>query len=1003
MLKFGNKEFRNLQEQVKKNMDDIMFILQEEGVLNEFGIKVVGQEDSALDMPTVEDYKEDNPDWAYGDAYAIGTEAPYELYVLTRANGSHPDDYWFNIGEFPAPGPEGPEGPQGEQGVQGQTGPSGQDGITPVIVMQSPSVTTLSAGSDATASVIVGGTIAQPTYKFEFGIPRGADGSTPTSIPWGNITGSIADQTDLVSALQGKANVSALSSYATKIYADNVANNAEYQAVSTIRTSDNEFSGSAIFYNEVVFGSYIYKGQSNFIDYPIELPSGSGTLALTRDIPSLSGYATEAWVSANFLSADTPIGGSAEWGSISGTLTNQTDLMSKFSEYALLSDIPSLSGYATEAWVVSQNYASQTWVNNQISGIDYASVGALSSSTQIPSDTSDLTNNAGYITSSALSSYATVSQLSSYATEVYVQNSLSDYALASELSLYALSSSLSLYATVSAVSSAISGVESTISSLDYASVGALSSATVIPEVSGTNDGTNWTSITINEDTYDIPSGGPSGDYVPVQVSEEDSGITQTGEITNSTGAVTLTIDYTDENDDTQNKQTYLSIYQDDTYLGHDYKGTIETTVENPDYDPEDPESEETVTGYETVDLGTHLYIGADSAEIHNTVIEDNEVNEYTYDLINTCQTVDVIASDYASQGYVYGSNDGQYWTDLTIGSNTYSLYAGGGQAQAEWGQIGGSLSSQTDLMSKFSEYAQLSASNTFTKNNTFQSYIYVGNSSNYIELAGQGTTPDTSGSYFRISASSRLNLNVNVAQLGTASAIRFGLYSGTSSYGYVYIPTVSGTHTVAFKDDIPSVSGYAELSVANTFTANQTFSTINTRNIRPNSTNIFTIGATNLRYSTAYINTLNGSDGVDRAVSQLASVGDIPTISGYAELSASNTFTGDNTFNGSLYASNITLAEDGLTSTGCYLSGTASGMNSCSIRLLAGYGDMMSAGTAGIGLTVSPLGTAVSLHANQINLGYPSSIYISGNAYEAEVWTFTLSDNTSVSKTILVG
>ena len=62
MLKFGNKEFRNLQEQVKKNMDDILFILQEEGVLNEFGIKVVGQEEDVSEMPTVEEYKEEVSD-----------------------------------------------------------------------------------------------------------------------------------------------------------------------------------------------------------------------------------------------------------------------------------------------------------------------------------------------------------------------------------------------------------------------------------------------------------------------------------------------------------------------------------------------------------------------------------------------------------------------------------------------------------------------------------------------------------------------------------------------------------------------------------------------------------------------------------------------------------------------------------------------------------------------------------------------------------------------------
>lgn len=121
MLKFGNKEFRNLQEQVEKNMDDIKFILEEEGVLNEFGIKVVGEVATLADLPTVEEYKEEHEDWAYGDTFAIGTEAPYLLRTLTRKNDGHASDYWFNIGTFPLPGPEGPEGPQGEQGEVGPT------------------------------------------------------------------------------------------------------------------------------------------------------------------------------------------------------------------------------------------------------------------------------------------------------------------------------------------------------------------------------------------------------------------------------------------------------------------------------------------------------------------------------------------------------------------------------------------------------------------------------------------------------------------------------------------------------------------------------------------------------------------------------------------------------------------------------------------------------------------------------------------------------------------
>ena len=43
MLKYGNKELRNLQEQVEANMDSINWILEQKAALNEFGIKVVYQ------------------------------------------------------------------------------------------------------------------------------------------------------------------------------------------------------------------------------------------------------------------------------------------------------------------------------------------------------------------------------------------------------------------------------------------------------------------------------------------------------------------------------------------------------------------------------------------------------------------------------------------------------------------------------------------------------------------------------------------------------------------------------------------------------------------------------------------------------------------------------------------------------------------------------------------------------------------------------------------------
>ena len=128
MIQIGDKQFRNLQEQVEKNKNDIEYILEEQGVLNEFGIRVTEQVDDIDDLPSVDDYKESHTGWEYGDCIAVGTEEPYELYILTRANGSHPNDYWFDLGIFPLPGPQGIQGEQGIQGIQGVQGVQGVQG-----------------------------------------------------------------------------------------------------------------------------------------------------------------------------------------------------------------------------------------------------------------------------------------------------------------------------------------------------------------------------------------------------------------------------------------------------------------------------------------------------------------------------------------------------------------------------------------------------------------------------------------------------------------------------------------------------------------------------------------------------------------------------------------------------------------------------------------------------------------------------------------------------------
>lgn len=138
MFTIDGKQFRNLEEQVLKNKSDIEYITQEQGVLNQFGIKVVEEVYSLSDLPSVDDYKANNPDWEYGDTFAVGSEAPYELYILTRANTDNPTDYWFDIGEFPLAGPQGPQGATGATGAQGPQGIQGAQGVRGLQGIQGP-------------------------------------------------------------------------------------------------------------------------------------------------------------------------------------------------------------------------------------------------------------------------------------------------------------------------------------------------------------------------------------------------------------------------------------------------------------------------------------------------------------------------------------------------------------------------------------------------------------------------------------------------------------------------------------------------------------------------------------------------------------------------------------------------------------------------------------------------------------------------------------------------
>ena len=146
MLKFGNREFRNLQEQVLKNMCDIQDIEQGATVLAAFGIKVVGQVNQASDLPAPATYTGN-----LGDAFLVGTQAPYDYYIYAKAYDGQEQPAFYNLGQFPKPGPKG------------DTGNAAGFGTV--------SATASSVVGQPTVSVNTSGTNEAKNIAFEFGIP----------------------------------------------------------------------------------------------------------------------------------------------------------------------------------------------------------------------------------------------------------------------------------------------------------------------------------------------------------------------------------------------------------------------------------------------------------------------------------------------------------------------------------------------------------------------------------------------------------------------------------------------------------------------------------------------------------------------------------------------------------------------------------------------------------------------------------------------------------------
>ena len=165
MLKYGNRDFRNLQEQVYANMKNIEDIIKGSDITMDYKLNIVAQVAEAANLPDANTYK-----GSYGDIYIVGTKAPLDAYVFGKVYENENAPSWIELGEIFVEGPQGPKGEPGDSA--GFAEPTASASI-------------LAAGSSATVSVVASGPDTAKEFAFTFGIPKGDKGDKGDTGPRG--------------------------------------------------------------------------------------------------------------------------------------------------------------------------------------------------------------------------------------------------------------------------------------------------------------------------------------------------------------------------------------------------------------------------------------------------------------------------------------------------------------------------------------------------------------------------------------------------------------------------------------------------------------------------------------------------------------------------------------------------------------------------------------------------------------------------------------------------
>ena len=232
--------------------------------------------------------------------------------------------------------------------------------------------------------------VDHPVYWFKDGMIRpytNASAGGISSVEWGDITGTLSDQTDLNTALGAKADTSSLAAVATSgLYSD-------LTGTPTIPTVNN--ATLTIQKNGTTVNSFTANASSN-VTANITVPTA------TSDLTNDSGFITDAGVTSfngstgavTYTAPVTSVNGST--GAVTVSVPTATSDLTNDSGFITSSDLPTV-GNAT--LTIQKNGTNvQTFTANATSN--------KTANITVPTQTSELTNNSGFITAEDITSTA---------------------------------------------------------------------------------------------------------------------------------------------------------------------------------------------------------------------------------------------------------------------------------------------------------------------------------------------------------------------------------------------------------------------------------------------------------------------------------------------------------------------------------------------------------------------------------------------------------------------